>query len=192
MPRASRAGVWHLARTTPSGGEGARLTTFSYRRRPLKTVNTNRGVGYLRKANSLRHLCGGRLHRWLALWVLGRERGSTPWPGWPASRLILARYVPENCSSPSTDRVTTDTTMFPPRCTGGLSRRAWQRRRYAAISARSASAAHPWGTHSKASSSLLGRGAELGAGKLQASRVRSARPLPKRSLQHCWARGYAS
>src|SRR5258708_24440423 len=176
MPRASRAGVWHLARTTPSGGEGARLTTFSYRRRPLKTVNTNRGVGYLRKANSLRHLCGGRLHRWLALWVLGRERGSTPWPGWPASRLILARYVPENCSSPSTDRVTTDTTMFPPRWTGGLSRRWGQTRSYVAIHARAASAAYPWATHSKRSRSLLARCAKLGGGKLQAPRVRSARP----------------
>src|SRR5258708_23742754 len=179
MPRASRAGVWHLARTTPSGGEGARLTTFSYRRRPLKTVNTNRGVGYLRKANSLRHLCGGRLHRWLALWVLGRERGSTPWPGWPASRLILARYVPENCSSPSTDRVTTDTIMFPLRWTGGRSRRGWQTRNYAAIPARSARVAYPWATRSKRSSSFLAQGAQRGARKLQVSLVLSQTPLPK-------------
>ena len=72
-------------------------------------MKTDRPVWYLRKRNPLRRLCSGRLHRWLARWVLGRGQDSTPWPGWPVSRLILARYVLENCSSPYTDRVTTDT-----------------------------------------------------------------------------------
>src|SRR6267143_1861702 len=55
----------------------------------LKTLRTQRAVGSAVKKNPLRNLCGGRLHKWLALWVLGRGRDSTPWPGWPASRLIL-------------------------------------------------------------------------------------------------------
>src|SRR5207249_2155553 len=74
----------------------------------LKTLKTERAVRYWTKTNPLRSLCGGRLHRWLALWVLGQERDSTPWPGWPACRLILARFAPENCLWPSTDRVTTE------------------------------------------------------------------------------------
>ena len=43
--------------------------------------------------------------------ALGTRAGAglDPWPGWPVCRLILARYVQENCSSPYTDRVTTDT-----------------------------------------------------------------------------------
>ena len=53
--------------------------------------------------------CGGPLLKWLKLWVSRLPRALTPWPGWPASRLILARFSLENCSSPYTDRVTTDT-----------------------------------------------------------------------------------
>jgi UDP-N-acetylmuramoyl-tripeptide--D-alanyl-D-alanine ligase len=68
-------------------------------------VKTDRSVWYFGKRNPLRRLCGGRLHRWLTRWVLGRAQGSTPWPGWPASRLILAPYVQESCSSPYTDAV---------------------------------------------------------------------------------------
>jgi len=36
-------------------------------------------------------------------WRAGTRPGTglDPWPGWPACRLILARFVPENCSSPS-------------------------------------------------------------------------------------------
>ena len=43
------------------------------------------------KANLLRKLCGGRLHRWLARWRADAGMDLTPWPGWPVSRLILAR-----------------------------------------------------------------------------------------------------
>ena len=32
--------------------------------------------------------------KWLKRWVSRRPRGSTPWPGWPASRLILALFEP--------------------------------------------------------------------------------------------------
>ena len=85
-------------------------------------MKTDRSVWYLRKRNPLRHLCGGRLHKWLARWVLGRGQDSTPWPGWPASRLILARYVQENCSSPSTDRVMTDTITWRVRWSAERSR----------------------------------------------------------------------
>src|SRR5271154_5570873 len=85
----------------------------------LKTVTTDRRLVFLRKTNPLRNLCGGRLNRWLNLWMLRLGLGSTPWPGWPASRLILARYVPENCSSPSTDRVTMDTIIWLPRLGAG-------------------------------------------------------------------------
>ena len=41
--------------------------------------------------------------------------GSTPWPGWPESRLIPARFNLENCFSQYTDRVTMDTTTWPAR-----------------------------------------------------------------------------
>src|SRR5260370_22807889 len=78
-----------------------------------KTLRTQRAVRYWSKTNPLRNLCGGRLHRWLTLWVLGRGRDSTPWPGWPACRLILARFVPEECSLPAADRVTPVTTIWP-------------------------------------------------------------------------------
>src|SRR5215472_2210356 len=77
----------------------------------LKTLKTERAVQYRTKINPLRSLCGGRLHRWLALWVLGREQGSTPWPGWQAWRVILERVAPENVVSPVAERVTTDTIM---------------------------------------------------------------------------------
>src|SRR6266478_6374660 len=118
----------------------------------LKTLRTKRAVGCLGKTSPLRSLCGGRLHRWLALWVLGRGRDSTPWPGWPASRLILARYVPENCSSPSTDRVTMDTIMWAARWGAEQSRRWWRRVSFHDLRGRSARDASPWAKHSKRSS----------------------------------------
>jgi len=55
----------------------------------------------------------------------GGSGGSTPWPGWPASRLILARFELANCLSPSTDRVTMDTIMWPARSSVALSRLWW-------------------------------------------------------------------
>ncbi len=64
------------------------------------------------KPSPLETQCGGRLVKWLKLWVSRLPRASTPWPGWPASRLILARFNPENCSSPYTVRVTMDTIMW--------------------------------------------------------------------------------
>ena len=67
----------------------------------------------LEKANLLRKLCGGRLHRWLMRWRANAGTDLIPWPGWPVSRLILARYVPENSSSPFTVRFTMDTTTWP-------------------------------------------------------------------------------
>src|SRR5580698_7822355 len=141
------------------------------RRSPQNTVTTNRYAGYLRKANPLRHLCGGRLHKWLALWVLGRGRDSTPWPGWPVSRLILARYVPENCSLPSTDRVTMDTITFRVHWGVEPSLRWWRSRKPTATAMLSAIAASSSRTHSKRSSSLLGRSAKHGAAKLPASQA---------------------
>ena len=52
--------------------------------------------------------------------------GSTPWPGWPASRLILVPFSPENCSSPYTVRVTMDTVLSPRHWLAGL-RPGWWR-----------------------------------------------------------------
>src|ERR1700680_1595221 len=115
------------------------------RRSPQNTVKTNRYTGYLRKASPLRHLCGGRLHKWLALWVLGRGRDLTPWPGWPASRLILARYVQENCSLPSTDRVTMDTITRRVRWGAERSPRWWRSRKQAATAMASGIVASSWG-----------------------------------------------
>src|ERR1700676_900285 len=162
------------------------------RRSPQNTVKTNRYTGYLRKANPLRHLCGGRLHKWLALWVLGRGRDLTPWPGWPASRLILARYEQENCSLPSTDRVTMDTITRRVHLGEERSRRSWRSRKPTATGKVSAIAASSWGTLSKRSSSSLARCARLGAGKLPASLAPWARPQRKRSWRHCWARSCGS
>src|SRR6202043_2430084 len=96
------------------GEKGASFGSYPYKGGALKTVKTNRRARYLRNASSLRNLCGGRFYRFLSRCWLRLGRGSTPWPGRPASRLILARYVPENCSSPSTDRVTMDTIMWLP------------------------------------------------------------------------------
>src|SRR5580700_847646 len=162
------------------------------RRSPQNTVKTNRYAGYLRKANPLRHLCGGRLHRWLALWVLGRGRDSTPWPGWPASRLILARYVQENCSLPSTDRVTMDTITWRVRWTREPSPRWWRNHKPAATARASGIAASSWATLSKRSNSSHVRCAKPGAGKLPASQAPWARPQRKRSWRHCWARSCGS
>src|ERR1051325_8385827 len=94
----------------------ARLAGVSIDSRTIRSgepVRTKQTLGYSCKANSLRRLCGGRLHRWLTFWWRGRERDSTPWPGWPASRLILEPFEAANCSLPSTDRVTMDTIMWP-------------------------------------------------------------------------------
>src|SRR5215470_5910725 len=82
---------------------------------PCRPVSTKQTLGYAHKANLLRHLCGGRLHRWLTFWRRGRVLDSILWPGWPASRLILAQYVPASCSWRSTDRVMTDTITLPAR-----------------------------------------------------------------------------
>ena len=153
-------------------------------------MKTDPYAAYLRKANPLRHLCGGRLHKWLALWVLGRGRDLTPWPGWPVSRLILARYVPENCSSLSTDRVMTDTILWPLRWSAERSRRWWQKRKLGAMRAELGNAASPWRTLSKRSNNSLARCGKLGAGKLPASPGPWARPPRKRSWRHCWARSY--
>src|SRR6267378_534754 len=158
----------------------------------LKTLRTPRAVGSAVKKNPLRNLCGGRLHRWLALWVLGRGWGSTPWPGWPASRLILARYVPENCSSPSTDRVTMDTIMWAARSGVEPSRWWWRRVSFRDLRVKSEPDASPWAKHSKRSSNWRGQYAKHGAEKLPGSQVRSVRPQRKRSWRHCWARSCAS
>ena len=67
--------------------------------------------------------------------VAGKGGGmdSTPWPGWPASRLILARYVPENCSSPFTVRLTMDTTTWPQLWRAERWRQWWRSRSSRAI-----------------------------------------------------------
>ena len=51
--------------------------------------------------------------KWLKRWVCRFPRGLTPWPGWPACRLILVRFSPENCLSPYAVRVTMDTVLLP-------------------------------------------------------------------------------
>ena len=149
-------------------------------------------TGYWNKTNPLRNLCGGRLHRWLALWVLGRERGSTPWPGWPVCRLILARYVPENCSWPSTDRVTTDTITWPARWSSAPLQPWWRKPSSHSLRAGWAAAAFPLRTLSRPSSNWLAPFGKPGAGKLPASPVRSARPPRRKFWRPCWARSCRS
>src|SRR5260370_17972398 len=148
----------------------------------LKTLNRQRAARYWSKTNPLRNLCGGRLHRWLTLWVLGRGRDSTPWPGWPACRLILAQFVPENCSSPSTDRVTMDTTMWPVRWNAEQLRRWWRGRSYRDTRAPSEIDALRGPAPSGRSSKWRARGANLGAGKMTPTKSLLAKPPPKRSL----------
>src|SRR5262249_45610718 len=152
---------------------------------PSKTVNTDRRLGALRKANPLRRLCGGRLHRWLRLWVLGRDRESTPWPGWPASRLILARFVLESCSSPSTDRVMTDTSMWRLRWSRAPWRQWWRDRSSRATRDGLATAASPCPTHSTRSKDWAAPYAKPGVAKLPASRGAWARPQRRKSWRHC-------
>src|SRR5258708_8278439 len=124
----------------------------------LKTLKNERAVGCWTKTNPLRNLCGRRLQRWLAVWVLGRGQDSSPWPGWPVCRLILARYVPENCSWPSTDRVTTDTIMWPVRWSWELWRPWWRKRISGNLRAGGPTAALPWPTLSRHSSNWHGPG----------------------------------
>src|SRR5579885_3088516 len=141
---------------------------------PSRPVITNRTRRYVSKPNSLRYLCGGRLHKWLALFLPSRERGWTPWPGWPASRLILAQYVPESCSSPSTDRVTMDTIIRAWPLSVARWRRLWRKKDWPDFRKRCEAAAFPWTTPSKRSRSLRARCGAPGTEKLQASRVSSA------------------
>src|SRR5579885_3049892 len=155
---------------------------------PSRPVITNRTRRYVSKPNSLRYLCGGRLHKWLALFLPSRERGWTPWPGWPASRLILAQYVPESCSSPSTDRVTMDTIIRAWPLSVARWRRLWRKKDWPDFRKRCEAAAFPWTTPSKRSRSLRARCGAPGTEKLQASRVPSGRLQPKRFWRHCWAR----
>ena len=57
-----------------------------------------------------------------------RPGASTPWPGWPVSRLILAPWLAASCSSPYTDRVTMDTIIVAGRWSWARSRRRGARR----------------------------------------------------------------
>ncbi len=154
-------------------------------------MSTKQTLGYARKANPLRYLCGGRLHKWLAFWWRGRERGSTPWPGWPASRLILAPFESANCLSPSTDRVMMDTIMWPAHSNAALSRLWWPRRKWASFRTRFGPSASLSKTLSLRSNSLPARYAKPGAGKSLVLPARWAKPRPKRSWRHCLARGSA-
>src|SRR5258708_36301864 len=52
-------------------------------------VNTNTTPGFARKANPPRHLCGGRLHKWLAFWRRRPDLRLTPCPGCPAAPVRL-------------------------------------------------------------------------------------------------------
>src|ERR1043166_1561473 len=113
----------------------------SIKEEPSEPVQTKQTLGYSCKANSLRRLCGGRLHRWLTFWWRGRERDSTPWPGWPASRLILEPFEAANCSLPSTDRVTMDTIMWPALSNAARWRLWWPKQKWANFRTRFAQSA---------------------------------------------------
>ena len=91
------------------GGLEAAVSTHRRVRQHRCALSAPCSLGPRVKPSSLETQCGGRLVKWLKLWVSRLPRALTPWPGWPASRLILARYSPENCSSPYTVRVTMDT-----------------------------------------------------------------------------------
>jgi UDP-N-acetylmuramoyl-tripeptide--D-alanyl-D-alanine ligase len=65
------------------------------------------------KLSPLETECGGEWRKWLKRWVSRCPRVLTPWPGWPACRLILGRFSPENCLSPYAVRVTMDTVLLP-------------------------------------------------------------------------------
>src|SRR5260370_37621594 len=93
-------------------------------------VSEKQDLGCARKANRLRYLCGGRLHKRLAFWWRGRERGSTPGPGWPASRLILAPFQAANCLLPSTERVTMDTIRWTAHSNVAVLQPWWARQKW--------------------------------------------------------------
>src|SRR5258708_15612075 len=161
------------------------LTRYSCQKEELsEPVNTNTTLGFARKANPLRHLCGGRLHKWLAYWWRGPDRGLIPWPGWPASRLILARYVPANCLWPSTDRVTMDTITLPERSNVAPWQLWWPRRKWVNFRTRFARSASSSTTPSWRLSSLPAPCAKHGAAKLPGSLARWVKPRPKRSWRH--------
>ena len=65
------------------------------------------------KQSPLETECGGEWRKWLKRWVSRCPRVLTPWPGWPACRLIHALFGPENCLSPYAVRVTMDTVLLP-------------------------------------------------------------------------------
>ncbi len=84
-----------------------------------------------------------------ALGVAPLPRGSTPWPGWPASRLILAPFSLANCSSPYADRVTMDTISWPGHWSGGAAAGVVARERFAEYPGRNPRKAFRRGRHAR-------------------------------------------
>src|SRR5579863_6598962 len=160
--------------------------------RNVKCAGEGRFARALEKTDFLRQLCGGRLHKWLTRWRARRGMQSTPWPGWPASRLTLARYAPENFLSLYMGPHTMGTTTWPLRWKAEL-RRRWSRSRYSRdIPDGCRTAASRCQTHWKRSTTWHARCEKSGAGRFAGSPGQSVRLQPKRSWRHCLARSSGS
>ena len=87
--------------------------------------------------------------------------GSTPWPGWPVSRLIPAPFSQESCSSPYTDRVTMDTITSPALWRRALRPGSWRVTVFQATRRKFAGACLPSMTRSLDSQRLASRAREI-------------------------------
>src|ERR1700683_318244 len=140
--------------------------------------------------------CGGPQFKWPKLWVSRFPRASTPWPGWPASRLILARWGLENCSSRYAVRVTMDTTLSLRHFLAGLWPGWWRARGYQNIRRFCSESYSPCRTRSSRCTGWRGELAEFGGARNRGGEsVRWPAPLAKqprkKSLRRLWARGSA-
>ncbi len=147
----------------------------------------------LGKTSVLRKLCGGRLNRWLTRWRESRGAESTPWPGWPVCRLILARYVrgelfiaihgPRNDGHDYVAAVLESGAVAAVVAEPVVSRYpGWMQDRCITVPD-TLEALHTLGTR---------RPQRLGQENLRDHRLRRAKPQRKRSWRHCWARSYGS
>ena len=165
-------------------------------------MSTNFEVPYVREERSLertsgkysvlRKLCGGRLNRWLTRWRENRGVESTPWPGWPVCRLILARYVrgelfiaihgPRNDGHDYVADILESGAVAAVVAEPVVSRYpGWMQDRCITVPD-TLEALHAW----------HGRYEKSGVRKYAGSPGQSARPQRKRSWRHCWARSYGS
>ena len=113
--------------------------------------------------------------RWTVVQVaealgVARPSGLDPWPGWPASRLTLAPFSLENCSSPYADRVTMDTVLWPGRWSGELRPGWWRGSASESTPAKSGQSSSPWTTRSSLCSDWP-RGRARSGGRREPGRI---------------------